>query len=233
MTALAWPAVLVPRAPDVYLDARTVSGGISLSGKEQVASRDFGIWRAALTQIPIRTTEQVLAINALLARLDGRNGTVLVPMFDSIRAPWAVDSYGRVLNPAEARRQAGYRDVDGSVYGAPAGFVDTLIQARLLGAAASRAAVVSINILKGSMPQPGMHFSIGNCAYRIRDVLSVVGSVVTCNIRPGLRLAAPPGAAVNFTSPAIEMRLTTDDQGHAPLDLWRLASISLEFVEAT
>ena len=55
MTALAWPPLLISCAPDVYYDARTVSGGMSISGQEQIAARDFGIWRAALGQLHIMT----------------------------------------------------------------------------------------------------------------------------------------------------------------------------------
>lgn len=229
---LIWPKILVPCVPDIFYDARTVSGGISLTGKEQVAARDFGIWRGSLGQIPIQRRSQVLALNALLAQLDGRSGTVMVPLFDALRAPWAVDAYGRTLDPTTARRLASYKGSPGSLYGEPTDFIEGLIAARLTVGAAARAATVSINMIKGSIPEPGMHFQLGECAYRIREIVSVVGSVVTVLIRPGLRAAAVAAAPVNFTSPAIKMRLASDDQGRAPLNLWRTAVISLDFIEA-
>lgn len=229
MTAIAWPALLVACAPDVYYDPRTISGGTSLSGKEQIAARDFGIWRAVMSSIKITSDQQILALDAMLAQLDGRAGTVMVPLFGSSkRAPWAINSLGRTLEPGFARREK-YADPP---FAPPAGFIDTLITAQLQAAAADRAAVVAINMLKGSIPKAGMHFQVGSCSHRIREITSTAGSVVTVSIRPGLRGAALAGAAVNFTSPAIEMRLASDDQGHGPLDMWRSKTISLEFIEA-
>ena len=152
----------------------------------------------------------------------------MMPLYSARRAPWAVNARGNVLEPGFAR----IGKFAGPPFAPPAGFVDSLISAKLQAAAASRAAVVVINMVKGSIPQAGMHFQLGSCAYRIREVLSVAGSVATCNIRPGLRAIAAAGAAVNFTSPAVEMRLTSDDQGHGPLDLWRTKTVSLEFIEA-
>jgi hypothetical protein len=227
MSALVWPQDLVPCAPEVYYDARTISGGTSLSGKEQVASRDFGIWRAVMSTIKITTDQQVLALDAMLAQLDGRAGTVMVPLFATRRAPWAIDALGRTLEPGFARKDK----YAAPPFAPPAGFIDTLISAQLQTAAADRAAVVVVNMLKGSIPIPGMHFQVGRCSHRIRQIFSVAGSVVTCNIRPGLRGAAAAGATVNFTSPAIEMRLVSDDQGRGPLDMWRTKTVSLEFIE--
>ena len=228
MTALEWPKVLVPPTVDIHYDARTISGGVSLSGKEQIASRDFGIWRATLERVAIRRREQVLAWRALLVGLDGRAGTVLVPLFDRARAPWAYDQYGRRIDPAFARE----RSLDDTPYADPAGLVDGLISAKVQSPAAARAASIDINILKGSTPEPGMHFSIGTRAYRIRAITNIAGSVVTCNIRPGLREAVSADAIVNFTSPVCEMRLTSDDQGRAGLDMWKFAAPSFEFIEA-
>jgi len=228
VTALEWPKVLVPPTVDIHYDARTISGGVSLSGKEQIASRDFGIWRATLERVAIRRRDQVLAWRALLVGLDGRVGTVLVPLFDRSRAPWAYDQYGRRLDPAFSRDPS----LDGTQFADAAGLVDGLISAKGQSAAAARAASIDINIMKGSIPEPGMHFSIGNRAYRIRAVTNVAGTVVTCNIRPGLREAVSAGAVVNFTSPVCEMRLTSDDQGRAGLDMWKFAAPSFEFVEA-
>lgn len=228
MTALVWPSVLVPPSTDIFYDARTISGGISLSGKEQVASRDFGVWRARLEQVSVRNRAQVLAWRALLVGLDGRNGTVLVPLYDRARAPWAYDTFGRRIDPSYSRLPG----LDGTQFADPSGLVDGLISATLQSGAVERAATVVINMVKGSIPEPGMHFSIGNCAYRIRSIVSVAGTIVTCTIRPGLRAAASAGAVVNFTSPVCEMRLTSDDQGRASLNMWKFAAPSFEFIEA-
>lgn len=228
MTPLEWPKVLVPPTVDIHYDARTISGGVSLSGREQIVSRDFGIWRATLERVAIRRRDQVLAWRALLIALDGRAGTVLVPLFDRARAPWAYDQYGRRMDPAFSRDPS----LDRTQFADVAGLVDGLIAAKVQSAAAARAASIDINMMKGSIPESGMHFSIGARAYRIRAVTNVAGTVATCNIRPGLREAVSAGAAVNFTSPVCEMRLTTDDQGRAGLDMWKYASPSFEFIEA-
>jgi hypothetical protein len=292
MTAIAWPPLLVSCAPDVYYDARTVSGGTSLTGKEQIAARDFGIWRAVLSAIKITSDDQVLALDALLAQLDGRAGTVMVPFFAARRAPYLVSPpplLGSIITPVFERRFPelsgtpfeyetraivgtatlvssglltftqtsgpapkcgnfvtlfGVRRAITSVNGAAIAFVAPVdlgtpvrgpIVATLNASAAARAATVSLNMISGAVtPRPGMHFSIagGPGAYRIREIVSVAGSIVTCKIRPGLRASASNGSSVDLETPSIEMRLVSDDQGRGPLDMWRTKTTSLEFIEA-
>lgn len=91
--ALTWPASLVPRAAMFRIDARSQTGGPTITGDEQIVQSAAGIWRARLSAITVNNRERILAYRALLAGLDGRFGTVLVPLCDKSRAPLTATTY--------------------------------------------------------------------------------------------------------------------------------------------
>lgn len=84
---LAWPAVLVPSIETWDPNAgASRSGGRSQTNREQIVAGPTGYTRASLT-IPCGTPEKVLAFRGLVAGLDGRAGSVVVPVLEHARRP--------------------------------------------------------------------------------------------------------------------------------------------------
>jgi hypothetical protein len=98
--------------------------------------------------------------------------------------------------------------------------------------AALRDTQVAIDMSAGSAIQAGQLFGIGNRLYGITNVVSVVGSVTTVDIRPSLRADAADGDSVEFLHPVCTMKLVSDDQGVMELDLLRFGDLTLEFAES-
>lgn len=109
MTALTWPASLKPRDTSADYIARSVSGGPGFDGTETVVSRDAGVWRIRLSAIQIRTASQVRDFRGLVLGLDGRSGTVIVPICEAGRSPRTARVAGSpigtsIVNPPFFRR---------------------------------------------------------------------------------------------------------------------------------
>jgi hypothetical protein len=186
-------------------------------------------WQASFT-FRIRNQDTLFALRSLLFGLRGRSGTVLLPTFDR-HAPWAVDDYGRTISPGFIRR----RVLDGTPYADPESIVDTLIAARVTVAAAMQATSLRVQITKGGTPLAGHLFAIGSRVYGIESVAAVGAGIYALGIWPWLRADVAANTAVNFTSPACEMRLTSDGEGAdalKALDVLKFATVTLNFDEA-
>lgn len=227
---LTWNPVLKPSGGGFAPYNRTLGGGPALNSDfEQVVPQQAQRWRASL-HLSVRSTEQIFALREMVMSLEGRANTIAVPAFDRARAPWAVDQWGRAINPRFARQ----RSLDGTPFQDAAGLVDGLVTARLNTAASLRADQVAINVVTGTAPLVGMYFSIGNRLHVIKSIVSVAGTVSTVKIWPLLRADVAATAPVNFTSPTCEMRFQTDDQGQdilSALDLFKFGSGTLAFEE--
>lgn len=225
---LAFPASMLPTDGGFAPMVKSLSGGQSLAGVEQVVSQFNDRWKASFV-FNVNSTATVMTARAFIIAMRGRSGSVLLPVFDLSRAPWAVSAAGVVLSPATQR----HRKLDGTPYADPANFNDTLISAQLAAAALLGDMLISVQMVTGSTPQPGHYFSIGTRLYMITSVSGTGPFGV--GIWPSLRDDAALGAAVNFSSPACEMRFTTDAEGSATLSAMsqmRFGSITLNFDEA-
>lgn len=199
---LNWPnTVFIPRTPQVVLSGTTVGGGRSLTGKIQEVAADSGFWLITLGNIPIRTNSEILQWRELEGELEGRLNTILVPFFDSKRAPW------------------------------PGGVVDATITASMSGAVAQGATSGSINMSVGAAPQAGMFFSAGERGYRLKSVGSPTGSIYPVTWLPPLRESIADAFPLEFAHPVCRCRLRSDDGMALPLDLMKFAVKSVEFEE--
>jgi hypothetical protein len=199
--ALQWDASLVPTKVRFHLQNTSRSGGPSLTGHEQIVASVSARWTAQLT-VPLRGPG-VLAWRALTAGLRGRAGAVLVPACEGSRAPWPVDAYGR--------RQAA-------------------IEFRVASSAALGDTALTLTRVAGSALLPGMMFSIGERLYAVTAVGGGPDAFAVA-IAPGLRAAAFAGQLAEFARPVCRMRLASDDEGAADIDLGRHATVSASFVE--
>lgn len=82
-----WPVDLQPRNIGIDAMYASLSGGPSLVGPEPAVAGTAGYWRFRFEAIPVNTKSRVLAFREIAAKLDGRAGVCLVPLFDGKRAP--------------------------------------------------------------------------------------------------------------------------------------------------
>lgn len=226
--AETFPPLLRPvvAPPRFTLDNPSRSGGVALNGMEQTVSSGAERWRCRGTWRAFGK-DAVLQVEAFLANMNGRSGEALVPTFSGRIANWPVDAYGRVLHPGNTRD----KNLDGTAYENPAIPPSSAVTAVLSANAALRAVQIGINMTQGSVIRAGQLFGLANRLYRIKTIVSVIGSVTTVTFQPPLRVAALTGAAITFTRPLCTMKFASDDQG-AEFDTGRGGVLSLEFVEA-
>jgi hypothetical protein len=222
---LDWPAQLRPANLRLALVNSSISGGRSATGREQVVQGPGGIWSLRYSGVYVRNAEQIRAIRALEARLDGRAGLLRLPVYDCFR------TRGFFGDPANA----GFRHVPHSD---GASFSDTTYYRQSgSGAAITLTANAALNATTLAIawndlpPTEGLHFSIGDNLYRIARLQPSGIGAGTITIRPWLRTAASSGAALNFATPRVLMRLAQDDGLALDLQLWRRDTLTIDFEE--
>lgn len=223
----SWPAGLKPISGGFAPSVRSISGGQSLSGFEQVGSGMSDRWAASFA-FNVADDATALTLRAFIVGMRGRANSVLLPAFDLARAPWAVDAYGRSITPASVRN----RQLDATPYADPSTLRQNLISAKLVFAGSMNATALGISMVKGGEPQPGHLFSIGR---RLHMVETVVGTgPYTIEIWPWLREDVAIGAAMEFAAPVCEMRFASDGEGAdmlAQLAQLRKGTFTLKFDE--
>lgn len=235
---LTFPAGLRPISGGFAPITKTLSGGMSFAGIEQVVSTMSDRWGASFT-FAVRSDGDVLAIRALLLRLRGRTNTIAVPAFDLARAPWGKDAYFRLRSPGAVRKLTRVGQLDDTIFNEDqVSLRYSLIQARAF-AAPAQSNMVRVQMLLGGAPVPGHLFSIGPRLYAIEDVASVglpgQPPAFDLQIWPWLRADVAEFAEVNFPYPVCEMRLSSDGEGLDAirgLDALRFGRITLNFDEA-
>jgi hypothetical protein len=225
---LELPSILKPLGGGYAPAIRSLSGGQSLAGFEQVASQMNDRWRASFS-FKVNSSATLMALRAFVIQMRGRQGTVLLPVFDRSRAPWAIDQAGRQKSPALMRT----RSLDGTSFADPPDFNDGLMTATVATDALLNDTNLTVAVAVGSVPEVGHYFSIGSRLYMVEAVNGA--GPYTVGIWPWLREDVAAGEPINFTSPACEMRFESDDEGTAALlgaDQMKFANVTLSFVEA-
>jgi len=222
---MQWPIQLRPRSSSFHPDVPSRSGGLSITGYEQVTVSNAGRWRATIT-IPLRREPMVLAYRAMISQLQGRVGTILVPYFQAYR-PSNIN--GRKLSTCPA---ASY-DKDLYNWDLSGWGQDDFTFATLASAASAGATQISLNLVDGRGPRPGHYFGIGERLYLANAVWQETPTSPTqVRFWPRLRAASTAGTRVILDRPVCRMRLADDASGEATFDLARFADVTLSFVEA-
>ncbi len=197
-----WPFDLLKSAdPQVELMCTTVGGGRSFTGKLMPVAADPGYWSIILGSIWVRSNDQVLELRRLARRLQGRLGTINIPVYDSKRAPW------------------------------PGGVPGAAITSAVVGNYGTGDTQIVIDMIAGANPQSGMFFSIGERLYAASAVAASSGGNFLITFLPPLRDAITNSEAVEWARPICRCRLVSDDTLKLALHLQRFASISPEFEE--
>jgi hypothetical protein len=222
---LRWPCdVLHPQNVAFDIAPRTLAAPASVSGITQVVATDAGIWKATYGDIGVRNRNSVLAFRAIGALLEGRLGSVLVPLCRAYQP--RID-----LAPGEAPLYAQVPHSDETFFDDDSGYVGSVNSVTLAGALSARAISANITIAHGGTIEPGQHFSIGERLYRIRTVTYTAANAATITFRPPLREAAAAGVVVNFDDPVCRMRLATDNAMDLELALHRFGQPTVVFLE--
>lgn len=225
MTTIRWPDdVLRPQNVSFDLDSRSLAGPASVSGATQVVASDAGIWKATFGSVVVKSRQAVLAHRAIAALLEGRLGSILVPLCRSYGP-----SSGAVMSEDEKALFAQVPHGDDSFFDDGTGYVGSLTNVVLAANAAVRATtlMVTVNYAADDI-QPGEHFSLGERLYRIRTYDATTGAMT---IRPPLREAVTAGDRLEFDDPVCRMRLMNDDGMDLELALRRFGNPTVQFIE--
>lgn len=217
---------------EIDIERRTISGGTSISGEEDVIETDGGgrVF-AEFASGPLLERETVLAWRAIKTRFDGGTESIIVPFCDPLHQPFG-EAGSDPFDSATYGHQVPHSDdapfADDSLYvgGEPT--------ASARAAAALRATTIELNTSFNRDLVGGEWFSIehpvkGWRAYRIATIVSQSpGAVVT--FRPPLREAVEAGEIIDFANPRCLMRI--DGRPDARLELGRYGEAAIRFVEA-
>jgi len=201
------------------LKPRTLSAPPSVSGVAQVVASDAGIWSVTLGNVIISKREAVLAWRAVANLLEGRLGTILVPI---------CRGYQPVPSGADGLYEA-VPHSDDAFFSDDSGYVGRVIDVVTVGGWAARAVSGFVQVNYAGTIEPGMHFSVDGRLYRVRTFDTDTGAIT---FRPPLREAVPSGTNLEFDDPVCLMRLASDDGMSLDLSMRRFATPSVEFIEA-
>jgi hypothetical protein len=222
--ALSWDKSILPVHSVMFARKNlSRSGGLTISGVEQVVQSSTDFWEAQIG-LKIRTIQHRLAYRALMAQSFGRatewiisacdpfgSGITAVPDFSfdsSFDSSFALGSDAPAVIPSGV---GGVTDADADKGDRQLDF--EIVEHELV-------------------PLPGQYFSIGDRLYVIGTV-SDLGTAhhYRVTFAPGLRADALAGSTMEFSNPRCLMRLAQDNIGQMNLDMLRFADITLSFVE--
>jgi hypothetical protein len=207
-------------AKDVDIEQSTISGGVALSGDEDVIASDGGgRWFAEMENVALHTREKIMAWRAFKAATRGGVQPFVFPICDTRHGPF----FGARGVPHSDKTS--FAD-------------DTLYQGGLEGsvrlAAPLRETTLSINIVSLGRPLiGGERFSINHPTmrhrcYQIGTIASQTASQATFQFHPPLREAVSVGTPLDF-KPRFVARI--DGGMAAPMLNPRFAQGSLRLVE--
>jgi len=229
---LHWPDLLNrDRMFKWELGARTISGGRSVSGVQQVGRTDGGgVWMATMDDVQVSTPNQIRAWKAIKARLDGGATPIVMPCREVVTAPWPLVGGVALTDLPSTNSDDSTLSDDTEYEGSP-------IQATLAAGADLRATQLLMTFATGGPLLAGETFSIQHQTFSWRryEVAGVTldgdgNSLVT--IRPPLREATPAGQWVEFNTPKCVMQLASPDAMDLPLELRTYGKASPKFVES-
>ncbi|WP_294260817.1 hypothetical protein [uncultured Sphingomonas sp.] len=197
-----FPAHLLnPDSVTPRLDRRTISGGVALSGDEDVIATDGG-GRVVVEYGDMASDDPAMQrlLNQWDGYLAGGAALCLVPIVSFATAPrvW----HGNAPRPSFAIA------ANDPVFPTSVAFQVRTIAAVNVGATALRATTISIRVDAGSPIVGGEWFGTGERVHSIVRVVSRSGSTAVCQIRPPLRAALPDGAPLEFEWPVVKARVT-------------------------
>jgi hypothetical protein len=225
---LDWPQNLCPIAGGYAPFVRSLSGGQSLSGFEQVQPQMHDRWSAAFT-FRVRGKADIFLMRSLLTQLRGRAGTIRVPTFEAARAPLTASTPGApaipgapigtaVTNPQFIRRWPELRNTQYEFSALPSitGVATILAADRVSFAADPASALPAVGnsiVLAGINRRITRISGTGPLIFAIEPALTVApGTLATPATLGSVAATVNANAALNATS--LDIHVTV---GGAPL----------------
>ena len=226
--------ILTPKHPGFWPSGGVKTGPTTISGLQDFDNLDGGpIWRARLSQIPLKCRQQILLAQAIQSLAQAGVGLFDVPknLFDRALGQEGVSGGSDDSDVGVPHSDlTPFSDATlymGSDFLAGAGPGWTLMSS-----------TVEIAFIDGAHGVGGgEEFSVvvtgmGSRLHRIMRVVSVGPTSSVVEISPPLRSDVPEGAALNFEEPSCVMRMTNAEEFLQELNFNRWAEITAEFEEA-
>lgn len=211
--------ILNPDPVSAGIRAKVISGGTALNDDETVIQPDAG------GRVEIIYGE--MDLDDPLARrvwgvwsdyLEGGARVVLVPIANLELAPI----------PPGASSTFVYND---DYFATSWGFSPGYVIAETVGSASLRDTTITIDVTQGDDLKPGTWFSIGYRAYKIRRIISVVGTQYTVEFSPPLRGDVADGTGVVFDWPVVQCRAVLGQDLIPSISQGKYGTVSVAFVE--
>jgi len=202
-----------------------ISGGVALSGDEDVISTDGGgRWRVTYSGIAIRTVALQRLWDQWVSHMAGGAQPILLPLVSLTTAPRPFAGNGL------ARPSAIY--ANDSQFPTEVRFASPYIVATTVGAVAPRATTITIAVAQGARIQGGERCSIGSRALKIERVLSRPTQMsAVCKVSPPTREAIASGTSVNFEWPVVQAKAVPGQDLDPDIAYGRNGTVSITFVE--
>lgn len=230
-TQVIFPAKKLPAMKAMFHPSLVSrSGGVSIAGSEQIVTSGAGRWIGKLSfQVAFglgsgRIQDTVLIWRAILAQLQGRTNILVVGPFDSGNTPAYIA--GNELSAVSATFSDGAAFSDGSE------FATAQTPAGVVGAVATGATALTVDMLAGHTPEPGQYFSVNNRLFLIQTATAGSGNQWDLSVWPPAREAIGDGASAEFDDPVCMMRLASDVDGQIDFSAYYYSEPTINLVEA-
>lgn len=221
---VTWPAVLEARSWNANLRNMMASGGRTPTGRDQRVFSDAGFWEISITGIRIHNREEAAAYQAMAARLRAGED-ILVPLHQVYTAIGARLSAAEISLSADADLRATQIALTAEGVKVEIGHHLTIGDRLHI--------VTEVVSAPGSPPLVNQFVTGGPISSSIPFVSAVTASAAyTVKVLPPLRADYSSGAAVRFRDLLVRCVLKDPNDGDLDLDLGRLGTPSLTFIES-
>lgn len=221
MTTYVFPVhIFNPKEITARIVESVISGGVALSGEEDVIATDGGgRWEIAYEGITLRSPFQIRAWEAWEGHLGRGKTDCYVPLI----------SLGHANRPSHGLIALGVSKLvtDDTIFPTSVVYSNSQIVATVSASAAIRATQLAISISKGAPLAGGEKFSIAGRGYRVIRALG--GGFF--QIEPPLREAVSSGAACIFDWPLIKCRSAPGESWSPKIEYGRRGDVSIRFLE--
>ncbi|MGO1079723.1 hypothetical protein [Inquilinus sp. CA228] len=214
------------------IDARTRSGGETITGREQIVHSGLGRWVADVT-FAAHDPASIRLLRALVAKLQGRLNAVSIGPCDCFSAPDSVPLVHGIPYDDQSFHTDGAGFVQG---GTPPVVIEEVTNIQALAGA------YSVKIMIGSTIAPipeGVYIGLTGRLYMVVGYTELENETAQLDLLPRIRpstsdptVAIPVDETVLWCGARCPMRLATDDSGSLQLQLARYGTATLSMVEA-
>ncbi|WP_339112898.1 hypothetical protein [Thioclava sp. GXIMD2076] len=223
MMRATWPELARWQDVSYPLTGLSLDPQQSINGAETVVPTMRGKWTMT-AQVVVAGEAAQLEWQTFVAQMEGRIGTVLVPMRSRFRPMDRNGKFTPFRHTAQFARSQTFEHW---------GFEATPIsRATVASDAALRSTRLSITITDTTGVRPGQIISIGERAHRVQAAWSEAEGTQNLMIQPPLREAVAAGADVELSRPVCRMRFASEGEGVIDENMARAQSVSVNFVEA-